>query len=134
MIITAFTAAILSTLLVILGFRVAMCRRSAKIGTGDRGDKQLILRHAAHQNAVDNIPLALILLGLLEYQQAAPTLLLSLAVLLILARLAHAWGMSRHGGHSGGRFYGIVATWSVILILAGANAVMAATRYLGSGA
>lgn len=121
MIITSVTSAILVSLTIVLGFRVGMARRRLKIGIGDQRNIELGTRIAAHQNAVDNIPLILILLALLEYQSAPFWLVASSAALAVIGRCAHALGMSQNPGHSPGRFYGIILTWSIMLWMAAAT-------------
>lgn len=109
----------LSTLLVmLLGLRVVQWRFRYKIGLGDGGDSELQKRVRAHANAVENLPLALILLGGLELNGYSLALIHALGASLLLARIAHAWGLSHRSGTSLGRFVGTVVTWLLMIGMA----------------
>jgi uncharacterized membrane protein YecN with MAPEG domain len=64
------------------------------------------------------VPLALILLLLLELNQTQPLWLHGFGIVVILSRLLHAFGLSRGAGVSAGRMYGILGTWLVIAAMA----------------
>lgn len=116
--ITGLYAALSTLLILILAVRVIAYRRSHKIGLGDGDDGELRKRIRAHGNAIEYLPFGLILLLLLELNQTAPLLLHVFGIVLILARLAHAWGVSRHGGVSPGRMIGVVLTFAALLAMA----------------
>lgn len=69
-------------------------------------------------NFTEYVPLALILILGLEAARAAGWLVYTLAGTLVLGRLLHAYGLSRHAGTSPGRFLGTVLTWTVLLVAA----------------
>lgn len=119
--ITALYAALAGVLIVALGLRTAFGRRANKIGIGDGSNDLLMRRMRVHGNAVENIPIALILLGLLEVNLGHPILLHALGVTLLIGRLLHAWGLSSSVGVSFGRMYGMLLTWGMILVTAFAN-------------
>lgn len=124
--ITALYASLLAALIVVLALRVAFIRKGAKIGLGDAGNTQLQVRIRAHANAVENVPLALILLALGELNGLSPILLHLAGLILLVARFAHAYGfVATQGQYSRGRFLGTVATWLLILALGLANFVLA---------
>lgn len=109
----------LCTLLVIfLALRVVKWRTEHKIGLGHGENIQLQQRVRAHANAVENMPLALILLASLELTGASPFLIHVLGATFLLSRLMHAWGISHSSGRSIGRFWGMVLTWVPMLIMA----------------
>lgn len=116
--ITGIYAALATLLVLILAARVVLARNTHKIGIGDGGERELIKRIRAHANALENLPLALLLLLLLELNQTQPAWLHALGIALILARIAHAIGLSRSSGHSVGRFGGTGLTWLVMLAMA----------------
>lgn len=62
--ITALYASLLAALVMVLAALVVAIRKGAKIGLGDAGNQALQVRIRAHANALENIPLALILLAL----------------------------------------------------------------------
>lgn len=115
--ITAFYAALSALLIVWLALRVALQRRRAQVGIGDGGDRLLARAVRAHGNAIEYVPLALLLLLLLELL-ATPALWLHVAgAVLLSSRLVHAWGLSRSAGVSSGRLFGTLGTWVVILVM-----------------
>jgi uncharacterized protein len=116
--ISGLYAAIAALLVVILAARISLRRRALGVGIGDGGDKVLARRIRAHANAVEYVPLALLLLLILELDQTEPVLLHVFGCVLIAARLMHAFGLSRSAGVSTGRFGGIVLTWLVIAAMA----------------
>ena len=60
--ITGIYAALAVLLVLFLGARISMRRRAASVGIGDGGDTNLLRRIRAHANALENLPLALLLL------------------------------------------------------------------------
>ncbi len=116
--ITGLYAALAALLVVILGVRVTLRRRAARIGIGNGGDAVLALRVRAHGNAVENLPLALLLLLILELDQTQPILLHVFGCALIFARIAHAVGLSSAPGITPGRGIGIALNWLVIAAMA----------------
>jgi len=117
--VTAIYAACSAILVVILSLRVAMYRRAHRIGLGDGDDRELRKRIRAQANATEYLPLALVLLLLLELGGAAAWLLHGCGIALVAARVAHAWGVSRHSGASPGRVFGTMLTFVVLLAMAG---------------
>lgn len=116
--ITAIYAALAALLVLVLAARVVIARNVRKVGFGDGGDRDLARRIRAHANALENLPLALLLLLLLELNQTQPVLLHGFGIVLIVARIAHAIGLSRSSGHSVGRFGGTGLTWLLMLAMA----------------
>ena len=116
--ITGIYAALSAILVVVLAVRVVWYRRTHKIGLGDGGDAELRKRIRAHGNATECLPLALILLLILELDQTTPLLLHAFGITLIVARVAHAIGVSRHSGISPGRAIGVVLTFGLLLAMA----------------
>lgn len=119
--VTSLIALPMAILMIGLAYRVAALRMRNRIGIGVSGNKGLARAMAAHGNAVENIPLALILFALAEIQGANMLLLSAGGVIFVIARLLNAWGVSRHAGKSFGRFYGIIFSWLIIVMLAGTN-------------
>ena len=116
--ITGIYAALAALLVLVLAARVVLGRRARNIGIGDGGDPGLVKRIRAHANALENLPLALLLLLLLELNQTQPAWLHAFGIALIVARVAHAIGLSTTAGYSLGRFVGVVLTWLVMLLMA----------------
>jgi uncharacterized membrane protein YecN with MAPEG domain len=117
--ITLLYAGFCALLVLLLAMRVAHWRFTHKIGLGDGGDKELLKRVRAHGNAVEYLPLSLILLGGLELNGYPNGLIHGFGAALFVSRVAHAWGLSRSSGSSLGRMSGMVITWGIMLAMAG---------------
>jgi uncharacterized membrane protein YecN with MAPEG domain len=116
--ITALYAGLYAFLLLALAVPISMRRRKLGIGINDGGDAVLARAVRVHANAVEwGLPILLLLL-LAELTRASPVLLHLCGVVLLLARVAHAAGLSQISGLSTGRVAGIGATWTVLLVLA----------------
>lgn len=115
--ITAFYAALSALLLVFLAFRITLYRRRVRIGIGDNGDHTLAKRVRAHANAVEFIPIALILLLVCELLAIAPLWLHVFGIAIVLGRVLHAWGLSRTAGVSPGRASGYLLTLAAIVAM-----------------
>lgn len=100
-----------------LSLRVSALRRPLKIGVGDGGNEMLLKRMRAHANFAENMPIFLILLGLVELAAGASLWLWGAGIVFILARISHALGMDRPGANLL-RVAGIALTWLVLLALA----------------
>lgn len=116
--ITSIYAALSTLLVIVLALRVVQSRRVHKVGLGDNGEANLQQRIRVHANAIENLPLALLLLLLLEMGGTPAPWLHGLGATLLVARVLHAWGFSRRKGTSFGRFVGTIVTWLVMLAMA----------------
>jgi uncharacterized membrane protein YecN with MAPEG domain len=116
--ITMLYAGLCTILVVFLALRVVQWRFRHKIGLGDGGDRHLMMRVRAHANAVENMPLALLLLGGMELNGYSPALVHGFGATLFVSRAAHAWGLSHSSGTSRGRFLGSLFTWLLMLAMA----------------
>jgi uncharacterized protein len=117
--VTSLYAALGTLLVLLLVYGVVQRRMQARIGIGDGGDAVLARRIRAHGNAIETLPLGLLLLLLLELGGLASWALHALGALLLIARVLHAWGLSRRSGTSSGRFYGMLLTLIALLAMAG---------------
>lgn len=108
-------------LMLILAVRVVGYRRAQKIGIGDGGDKLLARRVRVHANFIEYVPLALLMLALLELSGLPAAWLWALGGTLLVSRILHAAGLSRHSGYSIGRFWGTLLTWIVLVTMAAAG-------------
>ena len=100
-------------------------RRSAAVSLGEGGNELLIRRIRVHGNAIENIPIGLLLMLVLELNGSSPGVLHGLGASLTIGRLAHAQGLSGSPGTSVGRFVGTTITWLAIA----AGAVLAIVSY-----
>ncbi|HEX4480413.1 MAG TPA: MAPEG family protein [Rudaea sp.] len=116
--ITGLYAALMALLVVVLALRVVMFRRSARIGLGDGNNPDLLKRIRVHGNAVEYVPFYLLLMLILELNQTAPILIHAFGIVLVVARLMHAWGVSRHSGITAGRALGAGLTVLMMVLMA----------------
>ena len=100
-----------------LGARVSQMRFRHKVSVGEGGNPQVATRMRAHANFIEYTPFFLILLALVELSQGSKTWLWGVAIVYILGRLAHPFGMDRQAPNKL-RVIGILLTWAVLLGLA----------------
>ena len=115
--ITATVAALIGLLAVLLPARVIVFRVRFKVNAGDGGHAPLAQAIRAHANLVEHAPLALIVLAFAEASVPAwRWLIMILGVVLLIARLASAWGLSHSLGGSTGRQAGAGLTQLVTIV------------------
>jgi uncharacterized membrane protein YecN with MAPEG domain len=98
-----------------LGLRVSRLRMSEKIMVGDGGNPRLLARMRAQLNFAEYAPLVLILIALVELARGTQAWLWGVALLFIVGRVLHAFGMD---GWKPGRMIGIALTMLTMLGLA----------------
>lgn len=117
--VTLLYAGLSGLLLLALSFRVVGLRRKHRIGLGTGDEPALERAVRVHANFCEYVPLALVLLLVLELSAALPALVLhALGLMLVIGRILHALGLSRSAGTSSGRFVGTLLTWLMIAISA----------------
>ncbi len=116
--ITGIYAALGALLIVLLSSRVIWMRISSRTGIGDGGNHDLAKCIRVHANAVEYLPLGLILLFLVEWNQTLPLLVHCFGIALIVGRILHAIGLSRSSGSSPPRLIGMLLTLLTILAMA----------------
>jgi uncharacterized membrane protein YecN with MAPEG domain len=104
-----------------LSLRVSHLRRLHKVSIGDGGHEGVRTRMRAHANFAESTPIFLILLALVELAKGSSIWLWLAAILFMLARLAHPFGMDRPAPNAL-RMGGVAVTWLVLLAL-GAYAI-----------
>lgn len=113
--ITMTYASILGLIYVALGMRVVRGRIRSRVGLGHGGNEVLERDIRIHGNFAEYVPLALILIALLESGGGPGILIRWLGGTLVIARLLHIWGLTQSTGGSVGRSVGTVLTFLVIL-------------------
>lgn len=106
-----------------LSFRTGKIRLGTKVSVGDGGHPLLTARMRAHANFLEYVPLALILMGLIELRTGPSRLLFALGIALVLARIAHPYGMERPAPNPY-RAGGILVTYLVTAALIGWGALL----------
>ena len=94
--------------------RVILGRVKTGIQTGDGGNAQLAQAIRAHANFAEQTPLALLLVVLAQTAGAPTGIVHALGSVLLLARLASAWGLSHSLGPTMPRQAGAGATALVV--------------------
>lgn len=93
--ITLFYAGLLGILYLYLAGRVGRYRGVSKITFGTGDDAEMVLRMRVQANFVEYVPLALLIMGLLESLSVSRFGLHAMGISLAVGRLLHAWGLSR---------------------------------------
>jgi uncharacterized membrane protein YecN with MAPEG domain len=116
--ISALYAGLLALLLVGLAGHVSLLRSKLGVGMGHGNDASLARAIRVHGNAVEWVLPMLILLLIAEVDGANHTFLHVCGVTFIVARIAHAIGLSRTSKGSSPRFWGTGGSLLVIAALA----------------
>ncbi len=127
--ITALYASLLGLLLIYLALQVVKQRLKHKSGLGHE-HHSLLVTGRVHANASEYIPIALILLTLLELNGANSLILHISGGAFLLSRIAHAFGFKASNGMSHpGRYWGTLGTWISIVAMSLIN-ILYVWRYL----
>ena len=105
-------------LLIVLSLRVSLVRRDARIALGDGENEMLRRRIRAQGNFIEFVPIALLLLALAEHTGMGSLFIHLFGIILLVARAAHAYGITQLDEPFIFRMAGTIATLSVIAILA----------------
>lgn len=114
-----YYAAALAVFYVVLAFLVIRQRFKLRIGLGDGQQPELVKVVRIHGNFAEYVPFLLLLLLILELQGAALWQLHLVGALTLGGRLCHAVGLLRSSGTSVPRFFGMISTFSALLLAAG---------------
>jgi len=113
--ITPFYIALLGILFLPFTLRVGLYRVKNNISIGDGQDDELIKRNRGQGNFIETVPLAVMLILLMELLGASSTWLHALGVLLVGGRILHYLGITSLGPFIC-RPIGMFATLSIYLI------------------
>ena len=105
-------------MLIFLSLRVSFVRRDERIALGDGDNIELRRRIRAHGNFIEFVPIALLLLALAEHTGMGSLYIHIFGIILLVGRIAHAYGISQAKEPFIFRMSGTIATQSVIAILA----------------
>jgi uncharacterized membrane protein YecN with MAPEG domain len=121
--ITALYAAILAILVTALAMNVTATRMKLGISLGDGDNSQMSRAIRIHGNAIEYIPLALLLMLIYELNGGVRLALYIAGGVLVVSRLLHAFGLWSSDEPGLGRGAGQIATWLTIVALAILNVV-----------
>ncbi|MBU83425.1 MAPEG family protein [Alcanivorax sp.] len=114
--ITALYAALSGFLIIALAANVVRLRLAKKVSLGDGGHEDVSRAIRAHGNTIEYLPLALILMALLEINGGGSTALHSYGILLVGGRVVYSYGMLIPRSSANlARQLGVVTSWLVIL-------------------
>jgi uncharacterized membrane protein YecN with MAPEG domain len=111
-------AAIFGIMLVVLSVRVADMRRKTQTALGSGGHKMLERRIRVQGNFTEYVPITLLLLAFAEMQGWWRPLLHILCAALLIARIAHAYGVGQEREDIRIRASATVTTASIIIVTA----------------
>lgn len=114
--VTLLFAAALALVNLWLAFRAGSLRMKGRAAVGDGGDPLMMARMRAHANFNEYVPIALILMTLIELVTGHATGLWVIGALLVVGRLMHPFGMERPVPNPL-RMGGILLTWGTLLAL-----------------
>lgn len=112
-------AAIFALMLVVISLRVAMTRGEVRVAIGDGGNKILLRRMRVQGNFTEYVPMALILFTFVEVQGWPRWLIQTLCLILLAARLIHAYGIAQEPENIRFRATGMATTAGLLIVAAG---------------
>ena len=116
MIVTPLYAGLLALWFVVLSVRVVDQRRRNKVSLGDGGKTMLLRAIRGHANFSEYVPLALVLLAILELSSFSRYVLHGLGASLLAGRLLHGYALSFTGHFRFGRIAGAALTFMVVAV------------------
>ena len=111
-------ASILSILFVYLSVRAIRARRSLGITLGHSENPVMLRAMRVHANFAEYVPLSIFVIYLVEVTGANVILVHALGIALVVARISHAYGVSQVKENFKFRVFGMVTTFSIILVSA----------------
>ena len=126
--ITLFYAGLLTLWFLVLSIRVIRQRTQAKINLGDGGNETMLRRIRAHANFAEYVPLALVMMAMLETGGLQKWAVHAMGATLLVGRLLHGIAFSFTQKWFIGRFVGTLATFIVL----GTAGVLCAWKGLGA--
>ena len=112
--VTGLYAGSLTLWYLVLSYRVVVRRQT--ISLGDGGDSGMLRLIRGHANFAEYVPLALLMLAILELNATSPIVLHGLGLALLAGRLLHGYALSFTQTFRFGRFWGTALTYAVLLI------------------
>lgn len=117
--VTSLFAALLTLLYIVLAVRIIRLRWRERVGIGTGDSLPLKAAVRVHGNFAEYVPLGLILLALMEANNASELMLFAMGGVLFIARIFHAIGLTKSIGVSIYRTIGVLGTFSMLLVSAG---------------
>ncbi len=121
---TSIYASLLALIYIGLAAFVIKLRFQYKVGIGDGGNENLAKAIRVHGNFSEYVPITLILLLVFELNHADKVWLHIFGIMLVVARLLHAFGLSKSIGTTYQRIAGTVMNVTIIFLLSLANIML----------
>ncbi|MEJ8561143.1 MAPEG family protein [Yoonia sp. GPGPB17] len=115
--ITSISALLSGVIILLLTIKVIQLRRNGGVVLGDNDNRPLTKAIRGHANATEQVPIALILMGLAELQGGNTILLVLGAACLIVGRTLHGIYFAHDGTHWRLRMIGMALTLLAQIIL-----------------
>ena len=112
--ITAIFTGILAVMLVGFSIRVTRLRATKKISFFDGGDKQMGIAMRVQGNFIEYVPMALLVMALIEAMGGRHWVVYLFGGVLVVARIAHAFAL--YTGFFPARVMGTGTTWALLAI------------------
>ncbi|MDF2120174.1 MAPEG family protein [Roseiarcaceae bacterium H3SJ34-1] len=116
--ITGLYAGLLAIIMVVLLGNVGRLRSKKGVSLGDNGDRDLLIANRQHMNFVECVPLALLLLAVVEANGAPRGWVHALGIILLISRLIHPFGINPASMNTTCRIVGSGGT--ILMIVAAA--------------
>ncbi len=116
MVVTPLYAAVLVLWFLVLSLRVLQNRKSVKVSLGDGGNTLLQRAIRGHANFAEYVPLALLLLAILELSRFSIYALHAIGIALVVARLLHGYALGFRLEFRFGRYWGAMLTFAVLIV------------------
>ena len=115
-VVTALYAGLLGLVAIAIAFRAGSLRGKLNVSIGDGGSRELLLAMCRHANFAEWVPIALILIALLEMNGVSTRAIHVLGAALVISRISHAVGIKAETMKGAGRFIGAAGTALITLV------------------
>ena len=122
-VVTALYGSILGLMIVALGINVTMHRVKLRVALGDGGNPVMLRMMRIHANAIEYLPIAVLLMLVYELNAGMRILLHVVGIALVVGRIIQTAAMWSTPVAGAGRGIGQSLTWLAIAVLAIANLV-----------
>lgn len=113
--VTPFYAALFALLFFALSVRTIRLRRRHQVAVGDAGNAELLRAIRVHSNFAEYVPLALLLVFMLEIDGASRVLIHLLSAVLLIGRVSHAYGVRKVEEDYRFRVFGMACTFATLV-------------------
>jgi hypothetical protein len=114
MVVTPLYAGLLALWLLVLALRVIHYRGVLRVYLSDGGNPVLVRAMRGQANFVEYVPIALLLMAILEMSRFSIYLLHTLGMTLLIGRLLHGFAFAFTAEFKFGRYWGAVLTFLVL--------------------